>query len=444
MARALYRRYRPRTLAEVVGQEQVTKPLSEAIRRSKVSHAYLFVGPRGTGKTSVARIFAHEINHFDYDLEDNYIDIIEIDGASNRGIDDIRELREKAAIAPSEGEFKIYIIDEVHMLTKEAFNALLKTLEEPPEHVVFIMATTDVQKVPNTIISRAQLYTFQLADATTMQKYLRKIADTEKIAIDDAALEIIVERGGGSFRDSLSLLDQISTLSDEQITADLVISAMGLPSAMATRELLECYRAADLSRIGAKLRELLANGTKPEILVEDMIRQIIAEPEPELLDLLSRLSNITAPFVEAKLLVALCFDLHKQPAPRPQAAAAAPKEPVAAPPILPNFSWDDFCEQLKELNDTVYEQLAHVSHELINGTLDIYPQNASAGIILGSRSNRELMASLATGVRLEVHKYEHKEATMADNGKNPSANERLSDIIGGEVKEYGGENPFAE
>ena len=225
----LYRRYRPLTLSDVVGQEQVTEPLVNSLAANRVAHAYLFVGPRGCGKTSVARILAHEVNGFSYTLEDDYVDIVEIDGASNRGIDNIRELREKAAIAPTLGKYKVYIIDEVHMLTKEAFNALLKTLEEPPEHVIFIMATTDVYKVPITITSRAQTFTFKLADADTMFKHLKVICEKEKIQISDDALRVVVKRGGGSFRDSLSLLDQISTLSSGEITKELVVSAMGLP-----------------------------------------------------------------------------------------------------------------------------------------------------------------------------------------------------------------------
>ena len=153
--KALYRRYRPKTLSEVVGQEQITSVLEKAIKNGKIAHAYLFIGPRGTGKTSVARILAHQINDFDYELEDDYLDIIEIDAASNTGVDNIRDLRERAIIAPTKGKYKVYIIDEVHMLSKSAFNALLKTLEEPPEHVIFIMATTDAHKVPVTITSRS-------------------------------------------------------------------------------------------------------------------------------------------------------------------------------------------------------------------------------------------------------------------------------------------------
>ena len=174
--KSLYRRYRPVKLADVVGQPQVTEPLLKSLESGKVGHAYLFTGPRGCGKTSVARILAHEINKFEYTIEDDYVDIIEIDAASNRGIDNIRELREKAAITPTVGKYKVYIIDEVHMLTKEAFNALLKTLEEPPEHVVFIMATTDAHKVPVTITSRAQVFTFNLAKPQVITEFLKNVA----------------------------------------------------------------------------------------------------------------------------------------------------------------------------------------------------------------------------------------------------------------------------
>ena len=210
--RSLYRKYRPLKLEDVVGQPQVTEPLARALKTQNFAHAYLFTGPRGTGKTSVARIFAHAINGFAYTTEDSYVDIIEIDAASNTSVEDIRELTERVGIAPSQGKYKVYIIDEVHMLSRHAFNALLKTLEEPPAHVVFILATTDAHKVPVTISSRAQVFTFKLADPKTMQSHLRQIADAEKITIDDDALALVVEQGGGSFRDSLSLLDQVMAL----------------------------------------------------------------------------------------------------------------------------------------------------------------------------------------------------------------------------------------
>src|SRR3954469_978365 len=164
MEQALYRKYRPRGFDDAVGQPHITTTLARAIKAGKLSHAYLFTGPRGVGKTSIARILAHEINELPYTDESIHLDIIEIDAASNRRIDEIRDLRDKVHIAPTSAKYKVYIIDEVHMLTKEAFNALLKTLEEPPEHVIFILATTEVHKLPETIISRTQRFSFKPAD----------------------------------------------------------------------------------------------------------------------------------------------------------------------------------------------------------------------------------------------------------------------------------------
>ncbi len=304
--KALYRRYRPKTLSEVIGQEQITDILQNSLKNGKIAHAYLFIGPRGTGKTSVARILAHEINGFKYELEDDYLDIIEIDGASNNSVEDIRNLREKVMIAPTKGKYKIYIIDEVHMLSKSAFNALLKTLEEPPEHVIFIMATTDSYKVPITITSRSQIYTFKLANPSTMFDYLKQITKQEKIKITDEALKIIVKRGGGSFRDSLSLLDQISTLSDEKIDADLITQALGLPQAEAISNILNGYAAGDATRVREQLQNLLDTGIKPELIAENIINEILANPQPIHLNLLDKLLDVSrSAYPYAKLLLAV-------------------------------------------------------------------------------------------------------------------------------------------
>lgn len=331
--KALYRKYRPTSLDNVVGQEQITAPLKSAIEQGKISHAYLFIGPRGTGKTSVARIFAHAINHFDYQLEDNYLDIVEIDAASNTGVDNIRELREKAIIAPTKGKYKVYIIDEVHMLTKSAANALLKTLEEPPEHVVFIMATTDAYKVPITISSRTQVHTFRLADPETMFNHLRKIADAEKIPIEDDALRLVVRRGGGSFRDSLSILDQITTLSDQTITAQLLENALGLPQIQALSELLDSYARGDNVKIHHLLQDLLNTGIKPETIASELIETIVQNPEPTLFNLLAKLPDVQPPFPDAKLLLALLQNPANVAIGTP--IATAPAKPTAVKPAAP-------------------------------------------------------------------------------------------------------------
>ena len=322
--KSLYRKYRPLRLSEVVGQPQVVEPLENAIKQGKISHAYIFMGPRGTGKTSVARIFAHEVNGFKYELEDDYTDIIEIDGASNRGIDDIREIREKAMIKPTLGKYKVYIIDEVHMLTREAFNALLKTLEEPPAHVIFIMATTDAHKVPATILSRAQSYSFKLVSEDVILKHLETVAEKEKIAIEKPALEIIIRRGGGSFRDSLSLLDQISTLSDKTITKEMVEKALGLPEDAKISELLDYYSSGDVVKITSLLRELFEYGVRAEIIASELITNIIKNPAAEFLPLLSTLPDIKEPFADARLLYILTANVPSEPTPKP---AEAPKKP---------------------------------------------------------------------------------------------------------------------
>ncbi len=442
MTKALYRKYRPKTLAEVVGQEQVTKPLLLALRQNKLSHAYLFIGPRGCGKTSVARILAHEINGFDYELEDDYVDIIEIDGASNRGIDNIRELREKAAIAPTKGKYKIYIIDEVHMLTKEAFNALLKTLEEPPAHVIFMMATTDAYKVPITITSRAQTYTFNLASQPVIFDFLKSIAEKEKINIEDSALNIIAKRGGGSFRDSLSLLDQISTLSDQKITKDMVIMALGLPQDEKIQRLLENYVSGDLGEITTIIKELLSSGTRAETLAEELITVILENPKPELLPLLEKLPEVKAPFAEAKLLTALTVSIIPRSKPvktleQTTSTVVAVEKPVKTNAI--DFNWDGFLDRVKTLNEAIYVQLLKTKYEFHENNLEIYPEKQIVKTILSRNNNKRILVDAVDGnVKITIHEARK----LPDQHSNDTVLSKISDIMGGEVQNDGGESPF--
>lgn len=326
LMKALYRKYRPLHLSEVIGQDKTIEQLQGALTKGKISHAYLFVGPRGCGKTSVARIFAHEINHFDYQLEDSYIDIIEIDAATFTSVDNIRELREKAMIMPTLGKYKVYIIDEVHMLSNSAFNALLKILEEPPEHVIFIMATTNPEKIPATIISRTQIYRFNLAEPKVMQDFLRSVCDKEGIKISDDALKIITERGGGSFRDSLSILNQIGTinLSDTTIEASDVSAALGIPEHQEIQNLINFYENSDTENITNTLAALLNYGITAESITLELINQILKNPTPKSLQLVNQLFNVTGSFLEAKLTVALISNSFATPAAVTSTASIAP------------------------------------------------------------------------------------------------------------------------
>ncbi|MBQ6127492.1 DNA polymerase III subunit gamma/tau [Candidatus Saccharibacteria bacterium] len=460
--KALYRKYRPTKISDVIGQDQVTIPLENALKKGTFSHSYLFTGPRGCGKTSVARIFAHEVNKFKYEIEDNYTDIIEIDAASNTGVDNIRELREKASIAPSTGKYKVYIIDEVHMLSKSAFNALLKTLEEPPAHVIFIMATTDAYKVPITITSRAQVYNFQLASPDVMQRHLKSIVEKEKIKITDDALSVIVARGGGSFRDSISLLDQMSTLAtdDQEITREMVERSLGLPEQSQTTHLLTAYEQGNTAEITDLLKSIINSGTKPEIVAENLISVIIEDPKPTLLPLLSKLPEVKTPFSEAKLLLAFLENTAVTPVATPIApkitekppvlaqekpAKAIPKkEPAPAPvpeapvpetvPTRPTtFDWDSYLENVKNVNLAIASTLSKCTYKLDGTILKIITERKIHKTILNSANNqRVLQKFLPDGYTVEIG-----DATELTNSSAEFS--KISDIMGGvtEVKTDG-------
>ena len=281
MGKALYRKYRPKSLSEVVGQEHITTTLANAIKAGKIGHAYLLTGPRGVGKTSIARILAHELNGLTYDETQNHLDIIEIDAASNRRIDEIRDLRDKVHILPAGAKYKIYIIDEVHMLTREAFNALLKTLEEPTAHAIFILATTEAHKLPETIVSRTQHFSFKPIEVNVLADHLKSIAKSEKLKINDDALQLVAVHGDGSFRDSISLLDQVRSLGDH-VTKDDVERLLGIAPEEALEKLfsvLEDGTAGDLFTLLNDLRSQgLRAGSVASQLGDRLRQKIIEEP----------------------------------------------------------------------------------------------------------------------------------------------------------------------
>ena len=335
MTKALYRKYRPLKLADVVGQDDTIRQLQTQLTNQKISHGYLFVGARGCGKTSVARIFAHEINHFDYQLEDNYVDIIEIDAAVFTMVENIRELRDKAMLAPTTGKYKVYIIDEIHMLSKNAFNALLKILEEPPEHIVFIFATTNPEKIPATILSRVQIFHFKLADKSVMQPFLEGICQKEGINIEKDALSLLIEQGGGSFRDSLSILDQLSNLHADKstlITTEEVSSALGVPKQVLIEELLASYEQENIDQIRSLIEELINQGNKAEGIATSLIKAIVQNPTAKNLHLIEKLYAVNGEFASAKLIVALILD-HFKAAPITISAPPAPQIQATNPPI---------------------------------------------------------------------------------------------------------------
>lgn len=282
---ALYRKWRPRTFDSVVGQEDITNTLKNAIKRGTISHAFLFAGPRGTGKTSCAKIFAKALNCTNLQNgepcnncpnclaadQGAMADIIEIDAASNNGVDEIREIRDKVKYAPTQGKYKVYIIDEVHMLSMGAFNALLKTLEEPPEHVVFILATTELQKVPATIISRTQRYNFKRISQKDLEKRMEYILKQEKIKYDEQALTVIAQVADGGMRDALSILDQLLSYEKETIEYQAALEITGF----AAREDVEKLFLAILQKDAAKAIELaqfeLQKGASSKNILNELI-----------------------------------------------------------------------------------------------------------------------------------------------------------------------------
>ena len=282
---ALYRKYRPQKFSEVIGQNVIIKTLENSIKNDRINHAYLFTGPRGTGKTTVAKIFAKIVNCSNlngvetcekcascvqYNNKQN-IDIIEIDAASNNGVDEIRELREKVNLVPSVGKYKVYIIDEVHMLTTSAFNALLKTLEEPPKHIIFILATTEPHKIPMTILSRCQRFDFKKISNEQINSKLKNICSVEKVNISDGALNLITKYSDGCMRDSLSLLDKVINYKNDLIEEDDIHDIYGSVDVDEIFTLAESISDSDIISIFKKIDEFYENGKNFIKIIELLI-----------------------------------------------------------------------------------------------------------------------------------------------------------------------------
>jgi DNA polymerase-3 subunit gamma/tau len=411
---SLYRIYRPATFTDVIGQDHITSSLQNSLKKNLVGHAYLFSGPRGTGKTTLARLFAKAVNCQKKDKNGNpcneceicqeiirgqATDIIEIDAASNRGIDEMRELREKIGFAPSRTSYKVYIIDEVHMLTKEAFNALLKTLEEPPKHALFILATTELHKVPDTIISRCQRHQFHRASNEKIVTLLKEVSKKEKISIDDEGLQVIAARAEGSFRDSLTLLGNIAT-QEKPLSGKELRELMGMPAEETVKAVVHELLSGDEKGLIAFLRRFIDDGGDLTVLVkhvcdmckdaifnsnETMSRSAASNLLEQLLIALARARNSSdATGVLVSRLMLLCAavpkkevvspiaapavtDIQKKPEKEPVVEEPAPVDTVSAPQGPPAASdqefWQRFLEQIKESNHALYMLLRSAHFE---------------------------------------------------------------------------------
>ena len=282
---ALYLKWRPQTFGDVVGQDHITRTLLNSLKRDRIRHAYLFSGPRGTGKTTNARLLAKAVNCLG-DGDDKpcnscdaciainqarYLDLIEIDAASHTGVDDVRELRDKIAFAPGEGKYKVYIIDEVHRFSGNAFDALLKTLEEPPDHAIFVLATTEIDKVPATIKSRCLHFEFRRVSQREVTDLLNHIAASETFKIESGALDLIARQGGGSVRDSISLLDQIVAEPDEAITLEMAQRLLGTASSLHVRDLADALGREDAPRGLRIINDAIDSGSDPQHFGQQLV-----------------------------------------------------------------------------------------------------------------------------------------------------------------------------
>jgi len=396
---ALYRKYRSNSFDQIVGQDHITNILKTAVDQSRFSHAYLFTGPRGVGKTSIARIMAYAINGLEYDNESSHLDIIEIDAASNNGVENIRDLREKASIAPVSAPKKIYIIDEVHMLSTSAFNALLKTLEEPPEHVIFILATTDAHKIPATIVSRTQRFTFKSVSKDELINHLKDISIQENINITDEALGMIADYGEGSVRDSISLLDQMSNLSagKKPIDVNLVEKSLGLASKKIITSIVKAVNENDIQSIATIVSQAVDHGIDIVTLTKQLMNYLLelSNDNPSYLRLIDGLIEVSSSkYPNLKLISVLgsSIDLTKPVAEKPATKTSAlqvdkksdeiytlakktkaPQQPK--PKISSKFDLNALLKVTKKNHIAIHSVLVKCNLEMNDGVITIYCNN---------------------------------------------------------------------
>ena len=327
MYQALYRRYRPKTFDEVLGQEYITTTLKNQIQRGNIGHAYLFSGTKGTGKTSTAKIFSRAVNCLNpVDgnpcneceicrgiLDESIMDVIEMDAASNNGVDDIRELREKVVYPPARAKYKIYIVDEVHMLSKGAFNALLKTLEEPPKHLIFILATTEMEKLPQTILSRCQRFDFKRITSKDITLNMKNICSELNVSVEERALRLIARNSDGAMRDALSLLDQCISYKEGELTYEDALNILGIANTELLFSMVDDIRDKNLENVLFKIDEIIQSGKDINQFIKDLIYHfrnlLIAKTSKNPIDIMDMDEETVTMYIEQSKNMSIDFIL---------------------------------------------------------------------------------------------------------------------------------------
>lgn len=447
MGQVLYRKYRSLGFDEVIGQEHVTKTLEQALKKGTVAHAYLFTGPRGVGKTSVARIMAYGANKIDYTPDQTHLDIIEIDAASNRRIDEIRDLREKVHIAPVSAKYKVYIIDEVHMLTNEAFNALLKTLEEPPAHVIFILATTEAHKVPETITSRTQRFAFRPIDAAKMVEHLLNIAKKEKIKITQGAATLIAEHARGSFRDGLSLLDQLKAHS-ESIDEATVEHLLGLPSHQHILEIIDGFTSGSTKQVFDSLDRLGNDGVTPEAVsraLSKRLRDLVLENSSsadKYLPLIERLLSVDAsydPLLQLETALLLSMQISDAKAVVRENVPTPKKTPKSSEKVSKSkkFDWNSVLAATRENSESLHALLRTAQHEYDDQahTLRLRFRFAFHAKRLQDQQSRRSLEQILSPFFATLPEVIIEQDETVGNPVQTSGLDQVASLLGGEVVE---------
>ncbi|NLW45322.1 MAG: DNA polymerase III subunit gamma/tau [Syntrophomonadaceae bacterium] len=482
----LYRQWRPQTFGEVVGQKNTVTGLRNAVREGKLAHAYLFFGPRGSGKTSVAKILAKAVNCLNPDNGEpcnacpacrdinngSFMDVLEIDAASNRGIDEIRDLREKVRVLPAQGKKKVYIIDEVHMLTTEAFNALLKTLEEPPDSVIFILATTEVNRVPATVLSRCQRYAFTRLSISEVTDRLRDVAAQMQINVTDKALELMARRSNGSLRDALSIMEQCIAFRDHDIDELQVMDVLGLVNHEVLAAIFKGMMEQTVEEVIVHLNSLIKQGKEPvqiardaALCARDLMQYTILNKNADLLvmpaeeaeEIISRYPGLTASRLSqvTKHLLKLADELRFNEGQRfvmevgfleameflADLRSGADKAPVVREPGKqkkqrrggpdPSLKWEEVMEKVKSLKVTTHALLVPaVVLGLADGvvTLGYRPELKFHREKMEEKANQEVLRSALEEVL--GHPVEVELVTLEETAEQPQVVRKAIEIFG--------------